>query len=145
MFVLLAVSTVTITALLNSPEKYAEVKQKERSPHRIAEVTVTCYNAVASQCDATPLQTAGMYTINPKRASEQKFVAVSRDLLKKNGGRLQLGDKVRIRGTGAKDSIYTVADVMNKRYRNHVDILETEGKPIYKFENAVLLFADKQG
>lgn len=101
-------------------------------------VTATMYNAVKGQCDEDPLVTAGMFKINPHRASEHKWIAVSRDLLKKNGGEFQYGDKVKLMGAGEKDGIYTIADTMNKRYRKRIDILETKGTPLYKYENVLL-------
>lgn len=99
------------------------------------DVTATMYNAVVSQCDSDPLITAGMYKINPNKASEQKFIAMSRDLLKRWGGVFDYGDKVLIEGTNnGKDGVYTVADSMNKRYKKRIDILETKGKKFYKFD-----------
>lgn len=101
-------------------------------------VTATMYNAVESQCDADPLITAGMYKINPNKASEHRWIAMSRDMLKRWGGEFNYGDKVIISGAGYKDGIYTVADTMNKRYTNRIDILETKGTPLYKFKNVTI-------
>jgi len=103
-------------------------------------VVATMYNAVEGQCDADPFVTACMYKINPQKASEHKWIAVSRDLLKMNGGKLVYGQKVRIVGAGSKSGIYTIADTMNKRFKNKIDILETQGTPIYKYNN-VKIFA----
>lgn len=97
------------------------------------EVVGTMYNAVESQCDADPLVTAGMFRINPSRASEQKFVAMSRDLLKRWGGPFDYGDSIVVSGSDGKDGTYIVADAMNKRYKNRVDFLETSGTKWYKF------------
>ena len=101
-------------------------------------VTATMYNPVKGQCDADPLVTAAMYKINPNKASDHKWIAVSRDLLKKNGGEFEYGDKVKLMGAGDKDGIYTIADTMNKRYKKRIDILETKGTPLYKYENVLL-------
>jgi 3D (Asp-Asp-Asp) domain-containing protein len=90
---------------------------------------------VVAQCDADPLTTAGMYTINPTNASEHKWVAMSRDMLNRWGGEFNYGDKILIEGTGEKGGIYTVTDTMNKRYTNRIDILETEGTTPYKYES----------
>jgi 3D (Asp-Asp-Asp) domain-containing protein len=46
-------------------------------------------------------------------------VAVSRDLKRK----YKFGTKLRIKGAGKYDGTYTVRDVMNKRFRNRIDIL----------------------
>ena len=73
------------------------------------------YNAEVKQCDKDPLTTAGMYKINPHKASEHNWIAVSRDLLKRWGGQFDYGDKVCIKGAGHKDGVYTIVDTMNKR------------------------------
>lgn len=101
-------------------------------------VTATMYNPVSGQCDDDPLLTAGMYRIDPKKASKQKWIAVSRDLLKRWGGQFDYGDKVVIRNAGHKDGVYTIVDTMNKRYRNRIDFLETQGTKWYKFDNVQL-------
>lgn len=119
---------------LNSrTELYFPYKPTVESESISMDVTATMYNAVTSQCDADPLITAGMYKINPNKASEQKFVAMSRDLLKRWGGLFNYGDKILIEGTDSKDGVYIVADCMNKRYKKRIDILETKGKKLYKF------------
>jgi len=104
-----------------------------------ADVTVTMYNAVVGQCDADPLVTAGMYKINPNKASDHKWVALSRDLLKRWGGQFDYGDTIEIKNAGDKSGEYTVVDTMNARFTNKIDILETTGTPLYKFENVKII------
>jgi hypothetical protein len=101
-------------------------------------VTVTMYYAVVGQCDASPLITADGSKIDPAKASEHRWIAVSQDLLKKNGGQLCYGDFVEIKGTTDQDGIYRITDCMNKRFKNKIDILETVGSPMYKFNNISL-------
>jgi len=98
-------------------------------------LTATMYEPVTAQCDDSPLITAANYKINPDAASEHKYVALSRDLLKRWGGKLTYGDKVYISNIGEKSGEYTVADTMNKRYKNRIDILETAGTDWYKYHN----------
>jgi 3D (Asp-Asp-Asp) domain-containing protein len=112
--------------------------EMKSSPPVTAMVTTTMYNPVVSQCDKDPLVTAANYKINPVKASEHKYVALSRNLLKRWGGNFNYGDKVQISGAGNKDGIYIVADTMNKRYSNHVDILETSGTDWYKYNDVSL-------
>lgn len=102
---------------------------------KVYTLTATMYNAVPSQCDSDPYTTAGMYKINPKRASEQKYIALSRDLIKRWGGEFNYGDKVLVKGAGHKDGVYIVVDTMNKRFKNRMDFLETAGTKHYKFDN----------
>ena len=66
-------------------------------------VCATMYSPVASQCDSDPLTTAGMYRIPPDKASEQKWIAMSRDLISRWGGKFRYGDLVEIKGAGHKD------------------------------------------
>ena len=102
-------------------------------------VTATMYNPVEEQCDSDPYTTASMLKIKPNKASEQKFIAMSRDLLKRWGGKFDYKQKVRLIGCGVKDGIYTIADCMNERFRNKIDILETVGTPLYKFKNVKII------
>ena len=102
------------------------------------EVTATMYYPVSGQCDSDPLLTAGMYKINPNKASEQKWIAMSRDMISRWGGEFNYGDLVQIKGTEGKDGIYKVVDTMNKRFTNRIDFLETAGTKPYKFNNVIL-------
>ncbi len=101
-------------------------------------VTATMYYPVASQCDSEPFLTAGMYQIKPGKASTQKWIAMSRDMLKRWGGQFNYGDAVKIEGAGHKDGIYIVVDTMNKRFKQKIDFLEDTGTKLYKFKNVKL-------
>lgn len=127
-------TTWIFTSLSSKIERLESKVDKQIS----AKVTATMYNAVEGQCDKDPYITAGMYKINPKHASEHKWIAVSRDLLKRWNGKFQYGNKVRVKGAGHKDGIYTIVDTMNKRYENRIDFLETTGTKLYKFENVTI-------
>ena len=82
-------------------------------------VTLTTYSPTVGETDSTPHLTASGFkidTLNPKR---HKIIAVSRDLKKK----WKFGTRVRIKNAGKYNGIYIVKDVMNKRYKNHIDLL----------------------
>ena len=80
-------------------------------------VTLTTYKASETETDSTPNITASGFKItNPKK---HKIIAVSRDLKRK----YKFGQKIRITGAGKYNGTYRVHDVMNKRYRNRIDIL----------------------
>ncbi len=80
-------------------------------------VTLTTYKASESETDSTPNITASGFKItNPKK---HRIIAVSRDLKKK----YKFGQKVRITGAGKYNGTYRVHDVMNKRYKNRIDVL----------------------
>ena len=102
------------------------------------DVTVTMYNPSPEQTDSTPNQTADGTIINPERASEYRYIALSRDLLRRWGGPFNYGDYVMLKGTDGYDGIYQVRDTMAPKFINRVDILRTEGSRLFKFDNATL-------
>ena len=102
------------------------------------DVTVTMYNPSPEQTDSTPNQTADGTIINPERASEYRYIALSRDLLRRWGGPFNYGDYVMLKGTEGYDGIYQVRDTMAPKFINRVDILRTEGSKLFKFDNATL-------
>ena len=102
-------------------------------------VTVTMYQPVQRQTDSTPNILADGTRIRTKEASNYKFIAVSRNLLKRWGGWLDYGDFVLLKGTIEKDGVYQVRDTMNKRYVNRIDILESIDVKPYKFEKASIV------
>jgi 3D (Asp-Asp-Asp) domain-containing protein len=80
-------------------------------------VTLTTYKASEGETDSTPNITASGFKItNPNK---HRIIAVSRDLKKK----YKFGQKIRITNAGKYNGTYRVHDVMNKRYRNRIDIL----------------------
>ena len=99
------------------------------------EVDVTMYQPTLYQTDDTPNITADGTKIRIKKASEYKFVALSRNLLKRWGGGFDYGDFIYFKGTKDKDGVYQVRDTMNAKYVNYVDILESEHIKPYKYEN----------
>ena len=98
-------------------------------------VDVTMYQPDRIQCDDTPNITADGTKIRINKASEYKFVALSRNLLKRWGGPFDYGDFVLLKGTSGKDGVYQVRDTMNPKWVNVVDILESKNVRPYKFEN----------
>ena len=105
-------------------------------------VTVTMYQPVRYQTDSTPNILADGTRIRTKEASNYKFIAVSRNLLKRWGGFLDYGDFVLLKGTDHKDGIYQVRDTMNKRFVNRIDILESIDVKPYKFTDAQIFKAN---
>ena len=82
-------------------------------------VTATVYHAVAEQTNSDPGHTASMFKLDLSNPYKHKIIAVSRDLKSK----FPFGSKVRITGVGKYDGIYTVNDIMNKRWTDRIDIL----------------------
>ena len=100
------------------------------------DVTVTMYQPVRRQTDSTPNILADGTRIRTQDASNYKFIAVSRNLLKRWGGWLNYGDFIFLRGTSHKDGVYQVRDTMHSRWVNRIDILESTDVEPYKFEDA---------
>ena len=111
------------------------------SEHKLEgmEVTVTMYHPVTRQTDSTPNILADGTRIRVHKASEYRFIAVSRNLLKTHGGFLEYGDFVILKGTDGKDGVYQVRDTMNKRWVNRIDILESPGTKPYKIDSAKIV------
>jgi len=100
------------------------------------DVTVTTYNPTRQQCDSTPNITADGTKINPKRATQYRYVALSRDLLSRWGGPFKYGDYIVIEGTDGWDGVYQVRDTMNPKWVKRVDILTTNSK--FKYNNITM-------
>ena len=100
------------------------------------EVDVTMYQPTYYQTDSDPDVTADGTRIRISKASEYKFVALSRNLLKRWGGPFDYGDFILIKGTDHKDGVYQVRDTMNPKWVNVVDILESEHVEPYKYTDA---------
>jgi len=96
-------------------------------------VKVTMYQPVPRQTDSTPNILADGTRIKVREASNYKFIAVSRNLLRRWGGFLDYGDWILLRGTDHKDGVYQVRDTMNPKWVNVVDILESTHVEPYKF------------
>ena len=112
-------------------------------------VTVTTYNPTRAQCDDTPNITADGTKINPRKATQYRYIALSRDLLDRWGGPFDYGDYVVIEGTGKWDGIYQVRDTMNPKWTNRVDILTTNSRfkynniTMYKYIDEEVLISDR--
>ena len=109
-----------------------KIEEYENNKHK---VTVTMYHPVSDQTDDTPNITADGSVIRINSASEYRYVAVSRNMLIRNDGFLNFGDYIWL-DAGKKSGVYQVRDVMNRRFVNRVDILETPGTIPYKYSEA---------
>jgi len=94
-----------------------EIIEKKKLPYDL--VTVTTYTISEGQTDSTPLITASGYKLDSINPKKQKVIAISRDLKRK----YKFGQKVRVKGAGKLDGIYTVRDLMASRWTKKIDIL----------------------
>ena len=95
-------------------------------------VTMTIYTPTNSETDSTPDLTASGFKIDTDNPSKHKIIAVSRDLKRKGWG---FNKKVRIRKAGKYNGVYTIKDLMNKRYKKTIDILVDEDHKPVKLKN----------
>ena len=103
------------------------------------DVTATIYHAVRNQTDKTPHITADGTRIDTRNASKYRYVALSRDILKRWGGPFEYGDYIIVEGCNGKyDGIWQVKDTMNERFHNRIDFLQSKGTKLNKFDNAVI-------
>ena len=101
-------------------------------------VTATVYNAVPGQTDDEPFVTADNSRIKPYYGTEQRWLALSRDLLRHWGGKFQYGDTISVRGiSAALDGVYTVHDTMNHRFRHCLDVLAHPSERISIYQKGV--------
>jgi len=101
-----------------SEEAVADIMiEKKKIPYDV--VTVTTYTVSAGETDSTPLITASGYKLDSVNPKKQKVIAISRDLKRK----YKFGQKVRVKGAGKLDGVYTVRDLMAKRWTKKIDIL----------------------
>ncbi len=88
--------------------------------------TLTIYNPTTSQCDRTPLITASNTKINVDKLykGELRWIALSRNLLKRWNGEFAYGDTVKLSsGDPAIDGLWIIHDTLNKRYKDRGDLL----------------------
>lgn len=98
-----------ITALTNL-EKKIEKLSRHYQPIYITYVTITAYTPSVNECDSDPQHTAIM--TKPKPGT----IAISRDLLEAGW---TFGKRVWIKNHG----VFVINDLMNKRYKKHIDIV----------------------
>ena len=116
---------------------WVEEKKIEEYENNKHQVVVTMYHPVSDQTDDTPNITADGSVIKISKASEYRYVAVSRNMLIRYGGFLRYGDYVWV-DAGKKSGVYQVRDTMARRWINRIDILETPGVEPYKYNDASL-------
>ena len=94
-------------------------------------VVATLYNAVVEQTDSSPLVTASGAITNELCPESHRWVAVSRDLLRKEGW--EFGECVKVQGADEMDGIWQIQDVMAARYMNSIDFLVENDRKLGKW------------
>lgn len=87
----------------------------------------TAYHPVVSQCQGNPLVTADMSKIDLAKLKNKqiRWVALSRDLIKRWGGPINYGDTIVISSevNSQLNGEWIVHDCMNARYKKSIDFL----------------------
>lgn len=104
--------------------------------------TATVYNAVASQCNKSPLVTASRFQLQPDRINDYRIIAMERTMMAEFG--LSYGDVVRVEGAGDYDGLWQIQDTMNKRFagQHKIDFLVPENVRTGKWTNVRVYVPD---
>ena len=82
-------------------------------------VSLSTYKADTTETDSTPLITASGFKLDSLNPKKHRVIAISRDLKEL----FAFGDQVKLTNAGKFNGIWFIHDVMNKRYKNKIDIL----------------------
>ena len=125
LWVLSLVSVFIITPIIGSSTKALHYKLVvDRDTAELQ--TLTIYNPVKRQCDNSPLITSCNAKIDPIKLYHQeiRWMALSRDLLKRWNGQFSYGDTVLLTaGDPEIDGLWIIRDTLNKRYKKRGDLL----------------------
>jgi hypothetical protein len=132
LFVLLIILSIPIHSELGWPfieegqHSIEAVAMVPEEPKYFVLETLTIYHPVEGQCDDSPLITASNARIDldKLRQSEIRWMALSRNLLKKWKGEFNYGDTVMLKsGDPDIDGLWVINDNMNKRFKDRGDLL----------------------
>ncbi len=135
-----------IWLVANKPARRSEPKQSSgkmivRHPLLYA-VTGTYYNAEAGQCDDRPTETAdgSQISLSKLRSGAVRWVALSRDLLKRWGGHFDYGDTIHVwHHNTMLSGRWVVRDCMNRRFKRRIDFLVDSRKVFPGLSHGVLI------
>jgi hypothetical protein len=108
--------------------------------------TLTIYNPTTKQCDRDPLVTASnkRIDIHQLRAGSIRWMALSRNMLKRWGGALNYGDTIILQaGDPAVDGKWVIQDTMNKKFINRGDLLFDISRTRGLWKNVTMLRTKK--
>jgi hypothetical protein len=100
---------------------------------------LTIYHPTEAQCDSTPLITASNAKIDVNKLYKQelRWIALSRDLLKRWKGDFNYGDTIMLTaGDSRIDGLWIIQDNLNKKYKNRGDLLfDSRVRKLGKWKN----------
>lgn len=124
--------------------KVSDIERKiyVKSDTQVILDALTVYNPSQAQCDQTPLITASNSRINTDELKKQniRWMALSRDLLKRWKGSFHYGDTVLVTaGDPQIDGLWVIKDTMNKRYKKRGDLLfDTDVRNLGKWKSVAV-------
>ena len=139
------IQSVSESSKVVTPRKVKEKPKEILAEHYINENTIelmyaTIYRVDPKQCWGNPLITADGTHIDTVALNRDsiKYIAISQDMLKRNGGPFMYGDSVfiNIPNNPSFTGKYVIHDCMNKRYKRSVDILTGVRKKGNLWKNA---------
>lgn len=113
----------------------------ERTQHVSRNLIATIYNAEPEQCNEDYLHTADMSKIDLAKVNDLRWIALSRDLLKRWGGPFDYGDTVLIlHDDKTITGKWVVRDCMNPRWQNRIDFLQCKASGFFgKWEDVTMV------
>lgn len=126
LFILLLSMVMILTPIIGSYTRGMSNKIYIPLETSIVLETLTIYNPTTRQCDDTPLITASNCKIDTVKLFKQelRWIALSRNLLKRWNGQFNYGDTVMVTSGDLQiDGFWVIQDILNKRYTNRGDLL----------------------
>jgi len=104
----------------------------------------TYYNNTPAQGWGDGQITASGKRLYGKNVDKLRYVAMSRDMVKKYNpdAPFDFGDTIVVKGTKVFDGHWTVEDLMNKRYQKRIDFLISKNKKV-KFKAHSIVTIEK--
>jgi hypothetical protein len=100
----------------------------------LSKVSLTTYTTDTAETDSFPLITASGLRLDSANPKKGRVIAISRDLQKL----FSFGDKVKLSNAGKFNGIWFIHDLMNKRWKNKIDILINPSESQMSLEGVVI-------
>ncbi len=111
------------------------LRQEDR---KVFAVTATMYRPLIQETDSTPHILADGTEIDINKAEDYRFIAVSRDLLKRWGGPFDYGDFVLIEDAGDHSGVFQIRDTMHSKWTLRIDFLMSIDCDPFRYEDVKL-------
>lgn len=131
-FVILMLIGISLVLLPSKGRGVVSKYDLELKP--LSKVSLTTYKADIAETDSTPFETATGFKLDSVNPMKHRVIAISRDLKEL----FSLGDKVKLSNAGKFNGIWFIRDLMNKKYKNKIDILINPSDPQVSLEGVVI-------